>query len=137
MHARRRAQRADARHRVAGKLRKRLAAEAGTAGAEENDVGGTVGQPAAGLADRHQVVMGARQPQQRQAAVGMARAQGFERGAGAVERIVQGLVGNAVRPDALLARAVDGLDNGHGCPSVQPASSGLAGRNVPGIHVYH
>ena len=114
MQARGRAQRADARHRVAGKLHQRLAAQAGTAGAEEDDVGGVFGQPAAGLPDRHQIVMGFRQPQQRQAAIGVARAQAFERGVGAIERGVQGLVGNAVRPDAFFERAVDGLDQGHG-----------------------
>ena len=96
--------------RVAGKLRQRLPAEAGAAGAEEDDVGGVFGEPAAGVADRRQIVMGFRQPQQRQAAVGMARAQGIERGLGAVERGVERLVGNAVRPDVLFQRAVDGLD---------------------------
>ncbi len=39
MDARARAQGADARHRVAGKLRQRLAAEARAAGAEKHDVG--------------------------------------------------------------------------------------------------
>ena len=44
MQARAVAQRADARHRVAGKLRQRLAAEARSAGAEEHDVGRAVAQ---------------------------------------------------------------------------------------------
>ena len=37
-----------------------------------------------------------------------------ERGFGAAKRRVQGLVGDAVRPDVLFERAVDGLDDGHG-----------------------
>ena len=40
------AQRADARHAMAGKLRQRLAAEARSAGAENDDVGRARGEPA-------------------------------------------------------------------------------------------
>ncbi len=126
MQARGSAQRADAGHRVAGKLRQRLPAQAGAAGAEQNDVGGIFGQAARSIADRHQIVMGFRQPQQRQRAVGVARAQNFERPFGAAERIVQGLFGDAVRPDALLARAVDGLDDCHGLlPLRRPRNAGV------------
>ena len=62
MQARRRTQRADARHRVTGELRQRLAAEAGAAGAEDHDVGGVLGESLAGVADRRQIVTGFRQP---------------------------------------------------------------------------
>ena len=120
MQARRRAQGADARHAVAGKLRQRLAAEAGAAGAEENHVAGVVGEPLSGIADRRQIVTGLRQPQQRQAAVGMARAQPIERALGAFERSVERLVGDAVRADVLLQCAVDGLMNRHGCRTICP-----------------
>ena len=64
--------------------------------------------------DRVQVVVLAGQPQQRQAAVGMARAQPVERGLGARKRRIQGLGANAVRPDVLFEGAVDGLDDSHG-----------------------
>ena len=67
------------RHGVAGELRQRLPAQAGAGGAEQDDIGGALRQPAGGVPDPRQIVMGFRQPQQRQAAVGMARAQAFER----------------------------------------------------------
>ena len=111
---------ADARHRVTGKLRQRLAAEAGPAGAEDHDVGGVLGKPLAGLADRRQIVAGFRQPQQRQAAIGVARAQPLERALGAIERGAQRLVGDAVRADVAFKRAVDGLVYRHGCGSICP-----------------
>ncbi len=114
MQTRRSAQCADAGNRVAGQLRQRLPAQAGAAGAEQHDVAGAFRDPAGGVADAGEVVPAFRQAQQRQTAVGMTRAQGFERGAGAAERIVQRLVGNAVRPDVFFKRTVDGLDDGHG-----------------------
>ncbi len=77
-------------------------------------------EPVAGLADRRKIVMGFRQPQQRQAAIDVARTQPFERAFGAVERDVQRLVGDAVRSDLAFKRAVDGLDDGHGCGSICP-----------------
>ena len=100
--ARRRAQRADARHGVTGELRQRLAAEARAAGAEDHDVGGVLGQPPAGVADRRQIVARFRQPQQRQPAIGVAIAQLVERAFGAIERSFERLVGDAVRADVLL-----------------------------------
>ena len=72
----------------------------------------------AGVADRRQIVAGCRQQQQRQAAVGMARAQGFERGFRAFERGAERLVGDAVRADVAFKRAVDGLLYRHGCGSI-------------------
>jgi hypothetical protein len=113
MQARRRAQRVDAGHRVTGELRQRLAAQAGAAGTEKDDVGSVLCQPLAGVADLRQIAMRARQREQRQAAIGVTLAEGFERGLGAVERGFQGAVGNAVRPDVLLQRAVDGLGDRH------------------------
>ena len=50
------AQRAEAGHRVAGKLRQRLAAEARSAGAENDDVGGAVAKPRRGVVDGREIV---------------------------------------------------------------------------------
>ena len=113
MQARAIAQAVDAGHRVTGELGQRLAAQAGAAGAENDDVGCVLRQPLGGVADRLQIVMGLRQLEQRQAAVGMARAQGFQRAVGTRERCVQRFVGNALRPDVLFERAVDGLCDRH------------------------
>ena len=108
------AQRADARHRVAGKLRQRLAAEARAAGAEDDDVGGAFARAAAaGVADAGEVVTRLRQAQQRQAAVGMARAQAIERGLGAVERVGRAPCRQRRAARRLFQRAVDGLDDWH------------------------
>ena len=76
------------------------------------------------------IVMRFRQPQQRQAAVGMARAQGVERGLGALERGVQRLVGDAVRPDVFFQRAVDGLNHRHG-GTLMTGIAGASGRSRP------
>ena len=105
--------RADAGHRIAGKLRQRLAAEARAAGAEEHDVGRAGAQPRRGSADGGEVVALGRQPQQRQAAVGVARAQPVERLGAARQRVVESGRRNAVRADALCARVLDRLANGH------------------------
>ncbi len=113
MQVRRLAQRTDTRHAVPGQLRQRLPAEARAAGAEQHDVGGAVGQPPRLVLDWVQIVMLAGQPQQRQAAIGMARAQDFERRFGAPERRLQRVVGDAVPADVALACAVDGLDDWH------------------------
>ena len=75
-------------------------------------------QPAAGVPDRRQVGMRFRQPQQRRAAIGMARTQPVEGSLGTVERGVQRLVGDAVRADLAFKRVVDGLDDSHGCGSI-------------------
>ena len=79
MQLRRRAQCADARHGEARKLRQGLPAEAGAAGAEDNDVGCPVRELARGIPDRLQIAVRFRQAQQRQTAVGMAGAQPIKR----------------------------------------------------------
>ena len=74
------AQRADAGHAVAGKLRQRLPAEARAAGAEHDDVGRAVapaGAPRRAIAGEIVVLAGSRSSGS--AAVGMARAQPVER----------------------------------------------------------
>ena len=71
MQLRRRPQRADPRNGKPGKLRQSLAAEAGAAGAENDDIGCPVRQLACGIADRLQIGVRFRQAQQRQSAIGM------------------------------------------------------------------
>src|SRR5450631_3568269 len=73
--------------------------------------------------------MSFRQPQQRQAAIAMARAQDFERPFGTGQRIVQSLFGDAVRPDVSFKGAFNRLMDRHGLSAVMP---GL----VPGIHAF-
>ena len=73
------AQRGHAGHGVAGQLRQRLPAEARAAGAENDDIARAVGEPPGCVANAGKIVLLFRQPQQRQAAVAMTRAQGFER----------------------------------------------------------
>ena len=112
---------------MAGQLRQRLPAEAGAAGAEDDDVGGAVGQPRGRLADRRQIVM--RAPAAAAAAGRRrhgARASLRARLRRASSAVVERLVGNAVLPDVLFERAVDGLDDGHGntSPLSSPAHAG-------------
>ena len=73
MQARGAAQAPDAGHMIVGKLRQRLAAERGAAGAEDDDVARAIGQLAGGVANAGEIVGAFRQAQQRQAVVGMAR----------------------------------------------------------------
>ena len=100
MQARRIAQYADARHRMAGKLGQRLPAQAGAAGAEQHDIGRACRQPAGGLFDAVEVVTLRGQPQQRQSAVGMPRPQPVERALAAFQRS-----GESIRRDTFGADA--------------------------------
>ena len=70
--------------------------------------------------------MGFRQPQQRQRPIGVAGAQGIERAVRADQRIGERLVGNAVFPDGLFQRVVDGLNHRHArtLPAVIVRASG-------------
>ena len=70
-----------------------------------------VGQLRRGLAIVGEIVMRLRQAQQRQRAVGVARAQPVERAFGARQRGRQRVGGNAVRADVSSPRVIDGLDD--------------------------
>ena len=67
MHPRRLGEAPEARHGVVRELRQRLAAEARSAGAEEDDVRGAVPEPRRGGADRVEVPGLGRQAKERQA----------------------------------------------------------------------
>ena len=86
---------ADAGHGVAGKLRQRLPAEARAAGAEEDHVAGAVTQQRGVAEDGGDVVALFRQAQQRQRAVGVARAKPGQRLAGALPASAAKLSGRA------------------------------------------
>ena len=94
-------------------LGQRLAAEARSAGAEDDDIARAGAQPACSGADRGEILARGRQAQERQAAVGMARAQPVERLAAASERVIERSGRDALGADALFARGLDGLDEGH------------------------
>ncbi len=66
-------------------------------------------QPLGCRPDRGEIVALGRQPQQRQAAVGMARTQPVERALRALERRGEGVRRDAFAADALGARVVDRL----------------------------
>ena len=71
-------------------------------------------EPLGGLDDGGEIVGALGQAQQRQRAVGMARAQPVERLAGTRQRGVEIAARNAVAADALVARVLDRLRDGHG-----------------------
>ena len=103
MQARKAAQRADAGHVVAGELDQRLAAEARSAGAEDNDVGGVLRQPLGGVGDGCEVVLARRQPQQGKAAILVALAQLLERSFAALQHV--GITPLPRRPARLRVRS--------------------------------
>src|SRR5882757_4820096 len=82
------AQRTDPRHRMAGELRQHLAAEARSACSEDHNVGCTRGELAAGFADCSEIVAAARQLQEGQGAIAIARDEPGERFTRAPERVV-------------------------------------------------
>ena len=89
MQARAVAKGADAFDGVVGELGEGLPAEARSTGAEDDDVGRVAGEPRRGGADRVDIVVPRRQPQQGQRAVGMPRPDPVERAGAARQRLVQ------------------------------------------------
>jgi hypothetical protein len=134
MQARPVAQRADALDRIVRKLRERLATEARSAGTEDHDVAGVGREARPGVADGMEIIMPFRQPQERQCAVGVARADPVERGRGARQRVVECGVVDAVGSDALLARVLDRLVDWHDWLTLAP--NNLRGRGVPRKRTY-
>jgi hypothetical protein len=114
VYARRLAQRADAGHAITGELRQRLAAQAGAACAEENDVGCIEHELAARLTRLHQALMAFRQAQQRQCTICVPPPQPVERGFSPIQRGLVCLGGNTVRADVLFEGAINRLLDGHG-----------------------
>ena len=110
MQARARAQGADARHAVAGELRQRLAAEARSAGAENDDVGRArraAARAASRSPSRSSCLAGSRSSGS--VAVGVARAQPVERARRARQRVIERGRATPCGADRS-ARAVDRCD---------------------------
>ena len=123
MHARRVAERADAAHADAGKLRQRLPAEARAAGAEHHHVGRAGAQPRGGAVDLVEIVASA--PAAAAAAGCRRRARRAASASAASlrsQRVVERRLADAVRADLLGARVVDVLRNG--MPAALPRSAG-------------
>ena len=122
---------ADAGHVIVGKLRQRLATERGAAGTEDDDVACAFGQFAGGLANAGEIVGALRQAQQRQAVVGMAGAQAFERAFRPRQHGVERALAGAMGADIFFEGAIDGLLDGHGLCKFSGLSSSALARAIP------
>src|SRR5579885_58309 len=100
MHARLPAQRAEAGYRIVRELRERLAAETRSADAEDHHVARLL-QTSRGFFQRGKIVDFFRQPEKRQGAARMRRAQLFERAFRLHERRIERFIGNAAMVAAL------------------------------------
>src|SRR5439155_24144038 len=108
----------------------RLAAEARSAGAKDDDIARASREPAGSGADRGEVVTPGGQPDQRQAAVGMARAQPGERLTSARERVGEVGCRDAPGADPLRTRVLDRLDERQAAsPCFAPENGNLLGRH--------
>jgi hypothetical protein len=105
---------AETRHSATGELRHGLAADARPAGAEKDDVFGTVDQPLRGVPDGGEIIGFLGQPQQRQRTVRMARPDPGQRIYAARQGVGKGRRGHTVAADMLLAGIIDRLQDGHG-----------------------
>src|SRR5215475_12235928 len=105
--------RAAARNGEPRKLRQGLAAKAGPASAQNNDVSRAVRRLTRGISDHLEVHVGFRQAQQRQSAVGMHGPNPDHGTLRPRQSGLQGVGANAVRPDLLFAGALDRLDDVH------------------------
>src|SRR5689334_655140 len=109
------AQEACARHCMILKLRQCLPAEARAAGAEEHNVSRTSrAETPRRILDRDQVVVLGGKPQQRQAAVGMARTQPSKRRLGPPKHLGERRRRYAVWSDFVGKRKIDRLLEAHG-----------------------
>ena len=106
VHVRLLAQRPEPGHRVIGELRQSLAAEARSAGAEENDVAG-LGEFFHRLAKQWKIVDLLRQAQERQRAAAMRLAKVLQFALGMREQPGEGLIVDAPFADPALERAFD------------------------------
>ena len=112
-------------HADVSKLRQRLPAEAGAAGAEHDHIGRAVAQPGGSLLDLAEIGRFRRQTQQRQAFVRMRLAQPVERALAAAQHIVERGFRHAMRADRLGSRVFDVLLKRH--PGILPR----CGKKVP------
>ena len=94
-------------------MRQGLSAQAGAAGAKDNDIGCPVRELTRSVPDRLQIAVRLRQAQQRQTTVRMAGAKPIKRAFCPCQSGFQRIRTNPMRPDMLLASVLDRLNDAH------------------------
>ena len=97
----------------ARKLRQGLPAQAGAAGAEDNDIGRAVRELTGRVSNCLKIVVGLGQAEQRQAVVRMADTEPIKCRVRTRQNGLKRIGTNAVLPYVFFARIVDGLDEAH------------------------